>query len=506
MIDETQKSQMLERLSNLALENGEITKIEFQDEMEEPNFGGLKFLPVPARCEVWFVLRPTDKSEITTAISLPIDSWNGRFLGTGNGGSAGEVGYNAIIGGAARGFATANTDLGSSKDPSVMHNNVERWIDFGHRATHLSTVASKQIIEAFYGKKPEYSYFIGSSTGGQQGVMESQRYPEDYDGIISFSPACNRVNLHNTFIHYFQALKCDPECAFTVEKINAIRDRVIELFVEKSGGAKGDNFLSYAGKVNFKPDDVYEVFDGLGLNAKQLNALKDIYSMPISPLTGKEIFPPQPLGCETGLLMTVTLFGEVYESLNFPAQWVFGKDFDAYKYDFNADYLRLREKLSEICDATNPDLSDYKAHGGKFILITGSDDNLITYMDGKNYYESVIDRMGGLEKTTDFFRYFHVPGLGHGFGGRGLQEIGSLIALKSMRYEREYDALASLIAWVEEGVTPDVLYPAAFVDGKLSNDVDYVRPVYPYPYETEYIGGDRKKKESFRKKLGNGVY
>lgn len=506
MINETQKNKYIERLNNLKLENGEITKIDFFEEEAEPVFSGLKFLPFPERCVVWFVLRPTSESEITTAISLPINSWNGRYLGTGNGGSAGEVGYNAIEGGAARGFATSNTDMGSSKDPSVMYNKREKWIDFGHRATHLSTVASKQIIEAFYGKKPEYSYFIGSSTGGQQGVMESQRYPEDFDGIISFSPACNRVDLHNTFIHYLQVIKGDPESAFTVEQIGAVRDRVMELFVEKSGGAKGDNFITYAGKVNFKPDDVDEIFKGLGLTEKQLNVLKGIYSMPKSPITGKEIFPPQPIGCETGVLMTATLFGEMYESLNFPAQWVFGKDFDAFKYDFKDDYLKLREKFSEICDATNPDLTDYKSHGGKFILITGSDDNLITYMDGKNYYESVVEKMGGLEKTCDFFRYFHVPGLGHGFGGRGLQEIGSLIALKTMKYEREYDALASLIAWVEEGVAPDVLYPAAFVDGKLSNEVDFVRPVYPYPYETEYIGGDRKDKNNFRKKLGNGNY
>lgn len=493
------------RLEQHNIENGEITKIEFFDAVAEPEHEGIKFLPLPDRCEVSFTLRPTAQSDIKTVLALPLSGWNGRFLGTGNGGSAGSIVRSSVDGGTARGFATANTDLGSEPNSDELCNKPERWKDFGYRATHLMTVVSKQIIKAFYGEEAKYSYFLGSSTGGQQGVMESQRYPEDYNGIVAFSPAYNRVNLHNSFIWYLNVMT-SPKSAFTKDQIKIVNDRIIELYAEKSGSAKGDRFLSYPGKVEFNPDDSEKILDGLELTQEQISAFKKIHLMPVSPITNKQIFTPEPIGCEEAILSIPFIRTWFEKTLNFPMYWVFGKNYDSSEYDFHKDYLRLRDALSAYCDATDYDLSAYKACGGKFILITGSVDSLIPYTDGKNYYESVIKKMGGLENTTDFFRYFHVPGLGHGFGGSGLQEIGNLLAMASMNYEREYDALSAMIAWVEEGIAPEVLYPAAFVDGDMKKEVDFVRPVYPYPYETEYIGGDRKKKESFCRKIGNGIY
>lgn len=493
------------RLKQVNIENGEITKVEFLESVAEPEHEGIRFLPLPERCEVSFTLRPTAQSDIKAVLALPLSGWNGRFLGTGNGGSAGSIVRNAVDGGVARGFATANTDLGSEPDSNELCKKPERWKDFGHRATHLMTVVSKQIIKAFYGEEAKYSYFLGASTGGQQGVMESQRYPEDYDGIVAFSPAYNRVNVHNSFLWYMQVMS-SPECAFTKEQIKAVNDRITERYAEKSGSAAGDKFLSYPGKIAFQAEDSEKLLEGLGLNQKQITAFKKIHTMPVSPLTNEPIFPCEPIGCE-GVILSIPFIKEWLDKLlNFPTRWVYGKDYDNLAYDFQKDYLKLHDALSADCDATDYDLSAYKAHGGKFILITGSSDSLIPYTDGKNYYENVVKAMGGLNNVTDFFRYFHVPGLGHGYGGNGLQEIGNLLAMASMNYEREYDALSAMVAWVEEEIAPEVLYPAAFVDGDMKKEVDFVRPVYPYPYETEYIGGDRKDKNNFRRKLGNGVY
>lgn len=493
------------RLEQYNIENGEITKIEFFDAVAEPEHEGIKFLPLPERCEVSFTLHPTAESDIKTVLALPLSDWNGRFLGTGNGGSAGSIVRSSLDGGVARGFATANTDMGSEPDSNELCKKPERWKDFGYRATHLMTIVSKQIINAFYGEEPKYSYFLGSSSGGQQGVMESQRYPEDYNGIVAFSPAYNRVNVHNSFLWYMQVMS-DPECAFTKEQIKAVIDRIIDSYAEASGSAKGDRFLSYPGKIAFQSEDSEKLLKGLGLSKKQISAFKRIHTMPISPLTNKQIFSPEPIGCEEIILSIPYIQAWFDKILNFPTRWVYGENYDNLKYDFQKDYIELHDALSADCDATDYDLSAYKAHGGRFILITGSSDSLIPYTDGKNYYENVLKAMGGIDNVTDFFRYFHVPGLGHGFGGNGLQEIGNLLAMASMNYEREYDALSAMIAWVEEGIAPEVLYPAAFVDGDMKKEVDFVRPVYPYPYETEYVGGDRKKKESFRRKLGNGVY
>lgn len=510
-----------DRLNALKIENGEITEIKFLEEVKSPlSSDGMLMNDIPERCEVYATLRPTKNSDIKIVVGFPLENWNGRFLGTGNGGAAGSLVMQEVNAGVARFFATANTDMGTTPDEK-MCNNSDRWVDFGHRATHLMTVVGKQITEAFYDRKIERSYFIGGSTGGGQGLHEAQRYPDDYDGIVSICPANNRVNTHQAFVWELQATCSDEKAAFTNEQIAAVRNRVLERYAEKSGSAPGDQFLSYPGKINFEPDDVYSLFDGLGLTDTQLNVLKQLHNFPNVPGTDKHILPPLPLGCESSALILSSLKVAFEKLLVFLHRWCFGCDFKWQDFDFNEGYLQMVEALRNDFDATNPDLSVYKKCGHKLILITGSVDSLINYADVKNYYASVVDKMGGIDNVTDFFRYFHVPGLAHCAGGPGLQEIGNTMGLPCIPCDREHDALEAVIAWVEQGVAPDVLLPVALKDSVTENsvsldgtirsvtggkEIDYERPVYPYPYETEYIGGDRKNKDSFRKKLGNGVY
>lgn len=523
MTSDDVKKKYLNRLNKLEIEKGEITEIKFLEATKSPlSFEGMAMNDIPARCEVYATLKPTKNSDIKIVVGLPLENWNNRFLGTGNGGGAGSLVMQDVNAGVARYFATANTDMGTAPWDKCV-NCPDRWEDFGHRATHLMTVVGKQITQAFYGKKIKYSYFKGGSTGGQQALREAQRYPEDYDGIVAFCPAYNRVNLHQAFIWDWQVMCSDPASRFTPEQILAVKNRVIELFAEKSGSAKGDEFLSYPGKIDFKPDDVFTVFDGLGLSEKQLETLKNIYSFPKNPQTGKDIYVPQPLGCEAQVLGLSYIENGFIEMLGFLQRWVFGNDYDYKKYDFNKQYFEMVEKLRDKCDATNPDLTPLKEKGGKLILITGTADCLIPYTDGKAYYQSAVQTNGGLEKTTEFFRYFHIPGFGHCSGGPGLQEVGNLLGLPCIPCDKEHDTLEALIAWVERGEAPETLLPVALKNSTAATavgfdknvstpminggrEIDYERPVYPYPYETEYIGGDRKDKNSFRKKLGDGKY
>ena len=523
MTSDDVKKRYLNHLNKLEIENGEITEIKFLEATKSPlSFEGMAMNDIPARCEVYATLKPTKNSDIKIVVGLPLENWNNRFLGTGNGGGAGSLVMQDVNAGVARYFATANTDMGTAPWDKCV-NNPDRWEDFGHRATHLMTKVGKQITEAFYGKKIKHSYFKGGSTGGCQALQEAQRYPEDYDGIVAFCPAYNRVNLHQAFIWDWHVMCSDPASRFTPEQILAVKNRVIELFAEKSGSAKGDEFLSYPGKIDFKPDDVFTVFDGLGLTERQLETLKNVYSFPKNPQTGKEIYVPQPLGCEAQVLGLSYIEDGFIGMLGFLQSWVFGNDYDYKKYDFEKDYLTMVERLRDKCDATNPDLTPFKSHGGKLILITGTADCLIPYTDGKAYYESAVQTNGGLEKTTEFFRYFHIPGLGHCSGGPGLQEVGNLLGLPCIPCDKEHDTLEALIAWVERGEAPETLLPVALKNSTEATavgfdknvptpiinggrEIDYERPVYPYPYETEYIGGDRKDKNSFRKKLGDGKY
>ncbi len=159
------------------------------------------------------VLNPAKGSNINVEISLPDpDKWNARLLGLGNGGPAGHINSASLIGHTAAGYAVVTTDMGTAPNSDSGIHNPEVWKDFGFRATHLMTVVAKQIVTAYYGKGPEFSYFNGGSTGGQQALQEAQRYPDDYDGIVGAVPAHCRTPLHAYFLWNDQILK---KCPFT---------------------------------------------------------------------------------------------------------------------------------------------------------------------------------------------------------------------------------------------------------------------------------------------------
>jgi feruloyl esterase len=160
---------------------------------------------------VKLLLQPAKGSNINVEVWLPDTAkWNGRFLGLGNGGAAGKINSGSLAGYSAAGYAVATTDMGTAPNADSGIGNREVWKDFGYRATHLMTVVGKQLVQAHYGKGPEYSYFSGGSTGGQQALQEAQRYPEDYDGITAAVPAHCRAPLHAYFLWNDQILKKCP--------------------------------------------------------------------------------------------------------------------------------------------------------------------------------------------------------------------------------------------------------------------------------------------------------
>jgi len=494
------------RLESVVIEKGRIEKIEFCPFEKSPETNGITMRDLPERCVVTVKLYPTPQSDITCVVALPLANWNGRLLFTGNGGQAGTIIWDRVNAGVSRYFATANTDMGGVTDYHLFINAPERWKDFGYRGTHVSAVVARQITEAFYGEKVKKRYYIGCSTGGQQAMSEAQRYPEDFDGIICFSPACNRARLHHSFIWMMKVFSKGEAYTFTLDEMKKVYDRLIELYGEQSGSAKGDKFLTYPGKTDFDPDNLEEIFAPLHLRPEQIQTLKDIYTGPKDPVTNEQITVPLPIGCEkmTAVIPTYLKFFDL--GLNFVPHWLWGDDLDCTKFDFHNDYEKMKATFSEDLDAMNPDLSSLRDLGHKMVLITGSSDSLIPYTDGKAYYQSVCDFFGGYEKVVPFFKYFHIAGLGHGSGGDGFIEVGENGGLPSRPLDREHDILEAMIAWVEEGIDLDVIYPSAYEDNDLKKKSIFTRPFFPYPYETEFLGGDRTKKENFRKKLGNGIY
>ena len=153
---------------------------------------------LPPFCRVQLKMTPGSGSLIYTEVWLP-DDWNGIFVGTGNGGIAGQVAYGWLVPFVQEGYAVANTDMGTSRGEKSGIGNPDVWKDFGWRATHLMTKAAKELIRVRYDRDPAYAYFVGSSTGGQQAMKEAQCFPEDYDGILAAVPANSRLNLHTFF-------------------------------------------------------------------------------------------------------------------------------------------------------------------------------------------------------------------------------------------------------------------------------------------------------------------
>jgi feruloyl esterase len=155
---------------------------------------------LPAFCRIAATLTPTPDSNIKIEVWMPFSGWNGRYLGTGNGGIAGLVVYGTLAGFLRLNYAVANTDMGTSPAATdllgsrVLTGHPEKQIDFATRSTNLMTVRAKEIIRAFFGERPRYSYFVGCSTGGGQGVHEALQFPGDYDGIVAGAPAINRTH------------------------------------------------------------------------------------------------------------------------------------------------------------------------------------------------------------------------------------------------------------------------------------------------------------------------
>lgn len=436
----------LQAVRNLKLQNGKILLIE-----KSSSASATPDTP-PCHTLVKILLKPAVCSNIFVEIHLPEPQhWNGRFLGLGNGGAAGSINPAIFTKPLHDGYAAASTDLGTSPNPDSGIGNREVWKDFGFRATHLMTLAAKEVIRAFYGREPAFSYFSGSSTGGQQALQEAQRYPEDYDGILAQLPAHCRTPLHAYFLWNFQILQ---KCPFSAEQEANVIAAGNEYMAPREIPTIAGKFIS---DPRCTPADIEAVValamkKDASLTPEHAKALRLLFGGPVHAATGERIFDGLPFGSTFDIAR-----GNLYLF-----RWVFGKERDLMTINFAGDIDTYTAELGPWLNAENPDLSRFEQHGGKLIITSGSADSCVPYHATLDYYEQAAEKAGSLEHLRKFCLFYLIPGMSHG-PGPGINQLPDLLNL--------------LTRWRENAEFPGTLSGERVEEGSPHLQL----PIPPYP-------------------------
>jgi feruloyl esterase len=457
-----------------------------------PTGSAATYKDLPAFCRVAGVIKPTSDSEIKFEVWMPATNWNGKFQGVGNGGFAGSISYAGLADALARGYATASTDTGhSGGDASWALGHPEKIVDYGHRAIHEMTVKAKQIIKAFYGDGPKRSYFASCSNGGRQALMEAQRYPDDYDGLIAGAPANAFTQILTGFAWNMKNLLADTASYLPSKKLKAIESAALAA-CDSRDGVK-DGVLDDPTKCGFDPSVLRckgEETDDC-LTEKQIIALKKIYAGP-RDAKGQQIIPGFTPGGETGPGgWTPWITGATPQSA---LQFFFSTqafknmvyndpNWDFKTFDLERDSKLANEKLASALNATDPDLRAFHARGGKLILYHGWNDAALPPMNTVNYYRSVMAKMGR-RRANSFIRLFMAPGVQHCAGGPGPDSFGQMVTRAQSDPQR--DLTLALERWVEHGVAPDQVI--ATKRAGANAPAQRTRPLCPYPQVARYKG------------------
>jgi feruloyl esterase len=460
---------------------------------------------MPPFCRVEGVSRPSADSDIRFEVWLP-QTWNGKFMSTGEGAFAGRLNYTRNGNDAAmdeqvrRGYATASTDTGHrAGDGWWAVGHPEKAADYLYRAKHVVTVAAKQAIAAFYGRGPSHSYFNSCSNGGRQGLIEAQRYPEDFDGLIIGAPWNFQSHSNAGFVWNGQAMSA-PGAAIPREKLPAINAAVLAACDRIDGVA--DGVLTDPRSCAFTPETLRCKGDdtNLCLTAPQVAALKKVYDGPTNPRTGAQVFPGFAMGSEAGWSGIVrapdTASGLVSYFSNIVYQ---DPKWDYRTFDFDRDMAFSDEKAGRLGNAIATDYSAAKQRGVKIIQYHGWNDQTLQPAYSPAYFEQVAAANGGIEKTQEFYRLFMVPGMNHCSGGVGASNFGGVGQQLPTVRDAAHDLQLALERWVEQGISPDQFIGTAFTDNQAATrTVKFTRPICLYPAVATYKGsGDPTDAASF---------
>lgn len=460
----------------------------------------------PEFCRVVAEAKPTSDSDITMEIWLPSSGWNGKLQGIGNGGFAGIIDTMQLGAALKAGYVATATDAGHRGSPTEAAwalGHPEKVIDFGYRGIHEMTRVARAVTQAYYAKAPERSYFAGCSDGGREALMEAQRYPEDYDGILAGAPANYWTRLLTLAAADTQALTRDAASFVPAAKIPALA-AAVNAACDATDGVK-DEILNDPRQCKFDPATM-ECTAGdesdKCLTGAQVATLKTVYRG-LHDSKGNQIFPgylPGAEGGEGGWGLWITgpapaksllaAFAKGYFS-----NFVYEKpDWDFKSFNVDAGLKVAEEKTAGALNATDPDLKKFKARGGKLILYHGWDDPAIPAVNTVNYYESVIAKMG--QRNADaFVRLYMAPGVQHCGDGPGPDSFGQVYQLSYT--DPTHSMAAALEQWVEKGTAPATII-ASRNEGQDQPHAVMTRPLCVYPQTAKYKGsGDTNDAANF---------
>ncbi len=449
----------------------------------------------PAFCEVTGVISPAPNSRITVVYRLP-ESWNGKLVGLGGGGWAGNLAIDrsgarqyAAAANLAKNYATAQTDGGHPMtDPwdTSWASNPESVTDFSDRAVHLMTTVGKAVVTRYYGKPQTRAYFQGCSTGGRQGLMEVQRFPDDYNGVISGAPVYSLLTQTSALVR--NETFAAPGATLTAGQITRLHDAALAA-CDAQDGLK-DGIVTDPRACAFDPatqqcQDKAPTPDCL--TAPQVAAVRSVYTG-VKTADGRTASYSLSRGSEGSWARFITVppvpgpkagSGDAGNGLGGLRQTLFGdSDYDLKAFDAERDLQKARNSaFAALYEAKNPNITPFIARGGKLLLWHGFDDPGPSPLGTIEYYETVRQASGPQAPALDAsLRLFLLSGVYHCRGGPGADG---------------FDSLAALDRWVESGHAPDDMI-ATREDGKLS------RPLCQYPTLARYKGsGDPAAASSF---------
>lgn len=509
LADEAESRKACESLASLSTQSFRVDNSEWVAASRVPAGPGGETTELPSHCLFRVVIDPRPSSiegvSFGTGIELrlPLD-WNGRLLFQGGGGLNGSLNpaYGSVSGfpsALARGFAVVSTD-GGHRGRSVVDSSFavdqQAKLDFAYQAVQRTTREAKSLISRYYGRKPDYSYFMGCSTGGREAMLAAQRLPLEFDGVVAGNASFNLTRVAMNQIWSLQTVmriapkdaagKPLPAEAFTDAQLKAVSAAVLK----ECDGLDGleDGMINDFKSCRFDPASLKCGSDGGGasepcLSAQQVEGLKDIFGGARNP-RGESLYGSTPF--DTGIAQPAWRQMHLGTATSAPANASLGRDtlrlfsmtpsnpdFDVLRFDFDRDMDKLAETAA-INDAVATLHTTFAGRGGKMIIYHGLSDQAMWTGALTQWYERLTPRDS--QGPQSWARLFLVPGMTHCGGGQSTDQ---------------FDMLAAIQQWVEKGQAPDrVIASGRAFPGKT-------RPLCPYPKVARFDGGNADDEKSF---------